>query len=80
MGFFDKAKDAADDAMAKVKDVAGDVKEKAESALHSEKLEEMSDALLDKVNDLAKGNETVKNLTEKIDDALGDENADGSAQ
>ena len=73
MSFLDKAKDMAADAVEKVKDVAGDAAGMASEALHSEKAEELSDKVLDKVNHLAKDNPTVKNVTAKIDSKLGNE-------
>ena len=73
MGFLDKAKEMAGDAADKVKDVAGDVADKANEAIHSEKAEQVSDSVLNKVNELAGGNEAVKNVTDKIDQAIGNE-------
>ncbi|MCI5825341.1 MAG: hypothetical protein MR006_01580 [Arcanobacterium sp.] len=73
MGFLDKAKEMAEDAVSKTKDVADDVADKANEAIHSEKAEQMSDSILNKVNELAGNNEAVKNVTDKIDKALGNE-------
>lgn len=88
----DKAKDAAGDAAGKVKDVAGDaahaVKEKAddfrdaaEGALHSERAEKISDAVLDGAENAAnfvtrdKFEDDIAEKRDAMDAKIGDDDA-----
>jgi len=92
----DKAKDAAGDAADKVKDVAGDAadavkdkaadaKDAAEGAVHSERAEKISDAVLDGAENAAnfvtrdKFADDIAEKRDAIDAKLGDDEARAAA-
>jgi hypothetical protein len=93
----DKAKDAAGDAADKVKDVAGDAadavkdkasdaKDAAEAAVHSERAEKISDAVLDgaeKAANFVTGDKFADDIAGKregIDAKIGDDEARAAAE
>jgi hypothetical protein len=92
----DKAKDAASDAADKVKDVAGDaadtvkekasdVKDAADGAVHSDKAEKISDAVLDGAENAAnfvtrdKFADDISEKRDAVDAKIGDDEARAAA-